>query len=74
MCALPPEELQNNDKVKTGRIPILAKRGFLNFHFESAPPNTLILFCRIKKVRREILGLGNNLEDVYREQPVKALR
>jgi len=39
VCALPPEELQINDKV-----------------------------------RREILGLGNNLEDVYREQPVKALR
>merc|ERR1712130_10110 len=39
VCALPPEELQNNDKV-----------------------------------RREILGLGNNLEDVYREHPVKALR
>jgi len=26
------------------------------------------------KVRREILGLGNNLEDVYRDHPVKALR
>ena len=31
------------------------------------------VFC-FEKVRREILGLGNNLEDVYREQPVKALR
>jgi len=39
VCSLPPEQLQNNDKV-----------------------------------RREILGLGNNLEDVYRDQPVKALR
>merc|ERR1712129_140388 len=26
------------------------------------------------EVRREILGLGNNLEDVYRDHPVKALR
>lgn len=26
------------------------------------------------KIRREILGLGNNMEDVYREQPVKAFR
>jgi len=26
------------------------------------------------KLRREILGLGNNLEDVYRDQPVKAFR
>ena len=25
-------------------------------------------------MRREILGLGNNLEDVYRDHPVKALR
>ena len=29
---------------------------------------------QLSKVRREILGLGNNLEDVYRDHPVKALR
>ena len=56
VCSLPPEQLQNNDKVNEKHL----------VHSIWLEPNW--------KVRREILGLGNNLEDVYREQPVKALR
>ena len=63
VCTLPPDEAQKNDKVKRGWPGNLATTGV-----------TERLLILGGQVRREILGLGNNLEDVFRDHPVKALR